>query len=426
MIARYLPNLNRLWLVLIALSITALVVVTATTGKAMPSQTTELRGVWLTNIDSDVLFNRHRLAKALQRLRELNFNTVYPTVWNWGYTLYPSQVAKQVIGRSLAPTPGLQGRDILKETIVQGHQKGISVIPWFEFGLMAPADSELAKRHPQWLTSRRDGTQIWLEGLDRRVWLNPLHPEVQQFIRDLIVEMVSNYDVDGIQFDDHFGFPSEFGYDTLTVKLYREEHAGQSPPVNPQDPNWVRWRADKVTELMRRLFKAVKERKPKCLISVAPNPLEFSYNYSLADWQSWEQEGLVEELILQVYRNDNSRFIAELEQPEVQSAQSHIPVSVGILTGLKAQFIGMGQIQAQVEAVRSHGLAGVSFFYYETLWNIAKEKPKQRQLALQQLFPVATRPNIFTGWKRKVVKGVSPEANFSRQPSLIPNTQTPR
>ena len=46
----------------------------------------ELRGVWLTNIDSNVLFERDRLSAALERLHQLNFNTVYPTVWNWGYT----------------------------------------------------------------------------------------------------------------------------------------------------------------------------------------------------------------------------------------------------------------------------------------------------------------------------------------------------
>lgn len=54
----------------------------------------ELRSVWLTNIDSDVLFERSRLALALQRLDELNFNTVYPTVWNWGWTLYPSSTLR--------------------------------------------------------------------------------------------------------------------------------------------------------------------------------------------------------------------------------------------------------------------------------------------------------------------------------------------
>lgn len=44
----------------------------------------EIRGVWLTNIDSQVLFSRDQLEPGLNRLASLNFNTVYPTVWNWG------------------------------------------------------------------------------------------------------------------------------------------------------------------------------------------------------------------------------------------------------------------------------------------------------------------------------------------------------
>ena len=53
----------------------------------------EVRGVWLTNVDSDVLFSRDNTTEAIANLAELNFNTLYPTVWNWGYTLYPSAVA---------------------------------------------------------------------------------------------------------------------------------------------------------------------------------------------------------------------------------------------------------------------------------------------------------------------------------------------
>ncbi|MGB3761518.1 MAG: family 10 glycosylhydrolase, partial [Rivularia sp. (in: cyanobacteria)] len=84
-------------------------------------QSTELRGVWLTNIDSDVLFSSTNLTNALTRLKELNFNVVYPAVWNWGYTLYPSRVARNVIGRSVDPEPGLQKRDMLKEAVSEGH-----------------------------------------------------------------------------------------------------------------------------------------------------------------------------------------------------------------------------------------------------------------------------------------------------------------
>lgn len=364
---------------------------------------TELRGVWLTNVDSNVLFETQRLDNALERLQDLHFNIVYPTVWNWGWTLYPSQIAKNVIGREVDPEPGLQGRDMLQEAIAGGHKRGLKVIPWFEFGFMAPADSELAKRRPQWLTSRRDGTKIWKEGIHDRVWLNPFRPDVQKFIQDLIVEIVSKYDVDGIQFDDHFGLPAELGYDPYTVRLYKLEHRGKEPPKNPQDKEWLRWRANKITQFMRQVFFAIKAAKKDCIVSVAPNPQRFSYDYYLADWQRWERMGLIEDLVLQIYRDDMKVFTSELDRPEVKAARKHIPVSIGIITGLKAKFVPMERVAQQVKETRDRKFAGVSFFFYETLWNLVQEPPQTRVSKLKNIFPTPTQyPNLLAGWKPPV------------------------
>jgi len=283
----------------------------------------------------------------------------------------------------------------LKEIVDEGHKKGLAVIPWFEFGFMAPADSELAQKHPDWLTKRRDGTTIWKEGKDDRVWLNPFHPQVQRFILDLIIEIVVKYNIDGIQFDDHFGLPAEFGYDNLTVAMYKKEIKGQSPSDDFRETFWVRWRADKINDFMGRIFRAVKFRKPKCIISLSPNPLHFALPAHLQDWFSWERRGFIEEIIIQVYRNDLDRFITELEREEVKLAQVHIPVAIGVLTGLKNRSIPLKQIQEQVQEVRKHKLAGVSFFFYESLSSWAKETRDQREAAFLQMFPSKIpRPSV--------------------------------
>jgi uncharacterized lipoprotein YddW (UPF0748 family) len=353
--------------------------------------TQELRGVWLTNIDSDVLFSQSRLSQSLERLKLLNFNTIYPTIWNWGYTLYPSDTARSAIGVATDPDPGFRQRDMLAEAVRYGHQQGLAVIPWFEFGLMAPADSALVRRHPHWVTQRRNGEQIVKEGRYDRVWLNPFHPEVQQFILQLIGEMVANYAVDGIQLDDHFGLPVELGYDAYTVQLYRKEHGGKKPPANPQDAAWMRWRADKLTQLMAKVFETVKSRNANCLVALSPNSQDFSYRHYLQDWRTWERSGLVEELILQVYRDDLLSFATELVRPEIVAARAHIPVGVGILTGLKDHPVPIAQIQQQVQIVREKNLAGVSFFFYETLGD--------RDADFLELFPnTIERPNLLQGW----------------------------
>ena len=339
----------------------------------------EMRGVWLTNVDSDVLFTQQNLHNALERLTRLNFNTVYPTVWNGGYTLYPSAAAERVIGRGVHPEPGLQGRDMLAETVAQGHARGLRVIPWFESGFMLPLDSELVRRHPNWITERRDGTRIVMEGQHQRVWLNPLQPEVQQFLIDAISETVAKYNIDGIQLDDHFGLPVDLGYDNYTTQLYWKENQGKYPPNNARDPKWMRWRANKLTDLVIRIFNAVKAHKRDLGISIAPNPYPIAYRDSLQDWRNWERRGLVNELVLQVYRGDIKTFVTELERPEVIEARSHIPVGVGILQGLKNNPVPVAEIQKQVWAVRQRGFSGMSFFFYESLAG--------RDEAIQAFFP---------------------------------------
>ena len=355
----------------------------------------EIRGVWLTNIDSDAMYSPTSTKLAVDRLARLNFNTIYPTVWQGGYTLYPSPVAKRVFGKSLDPHPELQGRDVLQEIVKEGHKKGLAVIPWFEFGFMAPANSELAKQHPEWLTKKRDGSTIKMEGQEPRVWLNPFHPEVQQFILDLITEIVANYDIDGIQFDDHFGLPSEFGYDDYTMGLFEKELPGLSPSQDPKETFWVRWRADKINEFMERVFYAVKAIKQDCIISLSPNPFHFALPAYLQDWFTWERKGFIEEIILQVYRPDLDRFIAELERTEVELAKNHIPVAIGILSGLKNRSTPIEKIQEQVEATRQRGFAGVSFFFYESLWSWSKEPTIFRQVILQRMFSDSVeRPRV--------------------------------
>jgi uncharacterized lipoprotein YddW (UPF0748 family) len=343
-----------------------------------------INGVWITNIDSNVLFDADRLKSAIQDLAQANFNSLYPAMWNNGATLYPSQTLQKAIGTPILSTPaGLANRDPLQEIVTEGHRQNLRVISWMEFGLMAPADSELAKQHPDWLTQKRDGGKIWPDGSDQRVWLNPLHPEVRSLILNLVTE-VARYDIDGIQFDDHLGLPADFGYDPLMVKAYKLAHRGAEPSNNSQDPEWQRWRSVQITQLLEDIFRTLKKTNPKAILSLSPNPYPFAYNQFLQNWPSWERRGYVEELIVQIYKNSLPGFITELDRREIQQSRTHIPTAIGVLAGLKGRQVSFEQIQAQVKAVRDKQYGGVSFFFYETLWNLTP-KPEARKAAFTDL-----------------------------------------
>ncbi len=394
-----------------------------TASQPSPPLASEIRGVWITNVASSVLFAPWGIARAVDQLADMRFNTVYPVVWNRGQTLYHSASISKITQRKISPLIGLMHpkEDPLAEMVRRGHQKGLRVIPWFEYGFMVPLQSRLAKAHPDWLTTRKNGTLRLREdafaneltseligettepesavastkGLNRLLksgaptelgWLNPLHPGVQTLISNLVEEVVSEYDVDGIQFDDHFSLPMEFGYDAFTVALYEKEHEGRLPPLNPADEDWVRWRAGKLSNFVRILHERIKAKCPSCVFSLSPNPASYAYQYYLQDWRTWVENDWLDELVVQVYRDDLDQFAAELAKNTLQSASDRIPVSIGILTGTWGRPIAFEQIKAQVISSRDHHFSGVSFFYWDTLWSyFTPESPQQRRRNFREL-----------------------------------------
>ncbi|MGB3299795.1 MAG: family 10 glycosylhydrolase [Phormidesmis sp.] len=370
----------------------------------------EVRGVWITNVASSVLFAPWGIPRALNQLADMHFNTVYPVVWNRGQTFYRSQSLSAITGQPIAPLMALTHliEDPLAEMVRVGHRQNLRVLPWFEYGFMVPMNSAIALQHPNWLTARQDGSRQLQSGLFEPIetplerglfsrllnggaptqlgWLNPMHPSVQGLLLGLIEEVIDQYDVDGIQLDDHFSLPVEFGYDPYTVSLYQADHQGQPPPNNPADPDWLRWRAEKLSRFMNIIHARVKAKCLSCTISISPNPAKFAYRFYLQDWRKWVAEGWVDELVVQVYRDDAERFESELGKAPLQEAQSRIPVSIGILTGTWQHPISFEQIRQQVQSSRDRHFSGVSFFYWDTLWSyFTPESPQRRRQAFKQL-----------------------------------------
>ena len=362
-------------------------------GQPVQGQQQELRGVWLTANDMPVLRDRERMQATVDQLAELQFNRLYVVVWNGGMAYYPSQLSESRGFQSFTYR-GLQGQDVIGELIQAGRRRGLVVLPWFEFGLMAPPDSEIAKQHRNWLTQKRDGGLTSISAAGEVVWLNPFRPEVQQLITDLVLEVVSQYGEEGIQFDDHMSLPREFGYDPFTVELYRKD-TGKAPPANPDDPAWVKWRADRLTAFMQRLSQAIRAARPGAIISISPNYYDFAYKLQLQDWLRWVQTGIADELLIQIYRPDLASYLPQLSRPEVIEARDRIPTAIAVLSGQRNRPTALSLIREKVEANREQGL-GTGFFYLESLWSLGPEPASERITALKQLLAPQSNPAAIT------------------------------
>jgi uncharacterized lipoprotein YddW (UPF0748 family) len=356
------------------------------------------KAVWLTNIDSQVMNSRANLAEGMRRLRDLGFSTIYPVVWQRGYTLYPSEVVRQLAGAAILPNSPFIGRDVLAEIIELARPLKMRVIPWFEYGLMVPPSSSIARKNKDLLTLDINDNLQRVQGvngeLDPNAWLNPCHYRVRRFMVDMIVEVVKKYPVAGIQLDDHFCFPQEMGYDKFTQQLFEQHNFGESAPVEHDSQVWLQWGSEQLTELLRQIVRGVKSVRRDCIVSISPNPLHFSFARYLADWKTWQELGLMDELVLQVYRDRLDAFEFELGKPEVQSARNKIPTSIGILTGLRTRPIPSPIIKEQVASIYTQQFSGLACFFYETLFHaqLTPNPLRRTQSQLVDMFTIDRPP----------------------------------
>ncbi|MDZ7797067.1 MAG: family 10 glycosylhydrolase [Candidatus Marinimicrobia bacterium] len=117
------------------------------------------RGVWVTNVDSEVLDSRENIDEAMEFLADHGFNVVMPVVWNDAYTLYPSRIMDSLFQRPVSPR--FSGRDPLKELIDAAHRNGIRVIAWFEYGFAA----SYRKNGEYYWKNGRNGRRVTVKGI---------------------------------------------------------------------------------------------------------------------------------------------------------------------------------------------------------------------------------------------------------------------
>lgn len=271
----------------------------------------EVRGTWLTTTANHALATPADTATTMRRLKRIGINTVYVESWKDGYTQFPSEVLQKAIGHRQRPSVP-PARDLLQESLIEAHRNGLIHVAWFEYGFMAAHKdtmNALRLQKPGWLSRDIHGSEIAPNGF---VWLNPLHPEARAFLRDLIIEAIDNYDIDGIQLDDRIVWPHvTMGYDDYTQQVYAAEHGGRKPPSDHTDPAWMRWRAAKVSEFARMLVREVRARRPRMLVSLSPAVYPWSWDHYLLDWpawSAWSQGERWDEFIPQAYRFSYEAF----------------------------------------------------------------------------------------------------------------------
>ena len=193
----------------------------------------DFRGVWVAtvyNIDmprhtSQAQFQTNFL-NILENLVAFNMNAVIFQISSTNDAFYPSEIVPWT--RWLTGTEGTDpGWDPLEWMIAESHKRGIEFHAWMnpynvhrspgalkDAYLNSLSDMNFAKQNPQYVLESNTA----IPGLT----LNPGEPAVVDYVVSKVVEVIENYNVDAIHFDDYFypyeGFKS--GQDQATFLEY--------------------------------------------------------------------------------------------------------------------------------------------------------------------------------------------------------------
>lgn len=327
-----------------------------------------VRGTWVTNVASDALTSKEKIKETIQRCKAFGLNTIYVVTWNKGVTMYPSPVVEKYIG--IRQDPVYEGFDPIQEIIAQGHAAGLKVVGWFEYGFAynySDSTSIWLNKYPHW--AGRD-VQGRLLQKNKFYWWNAFHPEVQQFMTELVLDFVKRYDADGVQGNDRLpAMPSEGGYDLYTKNLYAVENGNRLPPEDSKDSVWLQWRADKLSTYIKNLYRQIKKIKPAFIVSWAPSIHPWAKEQYLQDWPAWLNGGYADEVLPQLYRYNIGAYEKVLKEMASQLTPAQKGrVFPGILTGLGDGYVVKQQmLQNMVTLNRKYGFDGECSFYYESL-----------------------------------------------------------
>lgn len=294
------------------------------------------------------------VGSLLDNCAALGLNTVIVQVRPFGDAVYPSAVYpwSHLVTGVQGQDPGY---DPLAIFVEQAHARGLAIEAWVNPYRVRLNDTmppgELAADNPALL---HEG---WALEANGGLYYDSALPEVQDMVVQGVTEIVQNYDVDGIQFDDYFYPTTDEAFDTESYARYG---GGQ---------DLAEWRRANVNTLVQKVYAAVKAVKPEAVFGISPqgnNDNNYSQQYSdVALWLS--TPGYVDYIMPQVYwgynytlQNGSARFAFENIVDEWLAMPRDDSVSLAF--GLGAYRIGAGDGSATEsgEWASGHNLADMA------------------------------------------------------------------
>ena len=337
----------------------------------------EMRGVWVVR---DSLTTPQSVHQVVVTAIKYHLNTIFVQVRGRGDAWYDSPYEPRA--EQLASQPA--SFDPLSQMVREAHASGLKVHAWLNTYLAwsnrkAPiAPNHLWNAHRNWFALNNEGKCSPVPtNKTEGAFLSPSRPEVQDHLFNVFTDVASRYDVDGIHFDycRYAGSGYDFHPDTLArfrnhmIKSMTEDAITQFDGRAQTDSHiyvhafgkqWAEWRRAQVTDLVTRISKSVKEKKPWMEVSAAVFPdANEAFQDKGQNWRQWIQDGILDAVALMSYDKDTSKVMRQIKQAVAIAGEKHVYAGIG------AWRLPVGDVAKKIAEVRKTGAAGVNLFSYD-------------------------------------------------------------
>lgn len=270
---------------------------------AYAAESKDFCGVWIStvysadypSVQNNIEGQKTEFTQKLDKLKALGINAVVVQVRPKGDAFYESE-----LNPWSAVLTGVQGKDPgydpMEFMIEETHKRGMEFHAWMNpyrittsgTDLAALSSDNMARQHPDWIITYNGA-----------MYYDPANPLVKEYIRDTVGEVVKNYNVDAIHFDDYF-YPANYPLSEGESRDGEEANA----------------RRENVNDMVRMVSQVIKTINPKVQFGISPlgiwknnssDPSGSQTNggegyYSVyGDAKAWVENGWVDYIVPQLY-----------------------------------------------------------------------------------------------------------------------------
>ena len=289
----------------------------------------EVRGVWISYLEfMNIAKNRTSgqftasISAMFDEAAAYGLNTVFVQVRPFGDALYPSSIFPW--SYVLSGTEGVDpGYDPLSIMVSAAHSRGLRIEAWVNpYRVRAESSTRALSAANPAVRAVNSGDRLAIT-YKGGVFYNPASQDARDLITEGVVEILRNYSVDGIHFDDYFYPTTDTAFDAVDYAEY--VNAGGRLAL-------ADWRRENVNKLVRQVNAAVSSYN--VVFGISPQArMDVNYATQYADIREWVSEGIVDYLCPQIYFGFNHAtqpFSARAQEWQSMVGGSGVDLYIGL------------------------------------------------------------------------------------------------